>query len=152
LRARRIARARDDSRIDSIVARAWCKMRAMCGRSLLARSTEEVAKTFRVADPFVDTHARHASAPTGDALAVLCEKPMESRVLAIPRRSLVPRGAKDASGAAKRIDARGETMAGNPSVRDAWRRRCRAIPADGFRAWRRDGERAPFAIAKKIAR
>jgi len=127
-------------------------MRAMCGRYLLARSTEEVAKMFRVTDPFVNTHARYNIAPTQDVLAIVHEEPMKSRVFAILRWGLVPRWAKDASGAAKLINARGETVASKPSFRDAYRKRRCVIPADGFYEWTRNAARTPFAIARKDRR
>jgi putative SOS response-associated peptidase YedK len=124
-------------------------IRAMCGRYLLARSTEEVAKMFRVTDPFVNTRARYNIAPTQDVLAIIHEEPMKSRVFAILRWGLVPHWAKDSSGAAKLINARAETVASKPSFRDAYRKRRCVIPADGFYEWRRDAARTPFAIARK---
>jgi len=121
----------------------------MCGRFLLVSSPEEVAKIFRVVDPLVNTRPRYNIAPMQDVLAIIREEPMKSRVFANLRWGLVPHWAKDSSGGAKLINARGETIADKPSFRDAYRNRRCVIPADGFYEWSREGARIPFAVARK---
>ena len=124
-------------------------MVAMCSRFPLSRSTEEIAKLFRVPGPLVNTEPRYNIAPTQSVLAIIREKPTDTRVFAILRWGLIPSWAKDASIATKLINARSETIATKPSFRDAYRwRRC-VIPADGFYEWTRDSRHIPFAVAKK---
>lgn len=121
----------------------------MCSRFLLSRSADEVGKQFRVAGPMLNTAPRYNIAPTQDVLAIIHEKPTAMRVFIMLRWGLIPRWAKDASIAAKLINARSETITDKPSFRDAYRQRRCVIPADGFYEWTRDGRHAPFAVAKK---
>jgi putative SOS response-associated peptidase YedK len=124
-------------------------MRAMCSRFLLSSTPDKIATLFRVAGPLVNTEPHYNVAPMQTVLAIMCEKPMESRVFAMLRWGLVPRWAKDARIATKLINARGETIADKPSFRDAYRRRRCVIPVDGFYEWTRDARHQPFAVAKK---
>jgi putative SOS response-associated peptidase YedK len=60
----------------------------------------------------------------------------------------VPRWAKDASGAAKMINARSETISEKPAFRDAFARRRCLVTADGYYEWRTEGRsKQPFAVA-----
>ncbi len=70
---------------------------------------------------------------------------------------LVPRWAKDLAGI-KPINARGESIAGKPMFREAFKRRRCLIPADGFFEWKRSAsgkqpwrftmaDKEPFAMA-----
>jgi hypothetical protein len=70
------------------------------------------------------------------------------RSLGILRWGLVPRWAKDASGAAKLMNARADGVAEKPSFREAFAKRRCLIPADGFYEWRQEGARKqPYAVA-----
>lgn len=129
----------------------------MCGRYLLISPIAELRRVFGVANAGIDLAARWNIAPTMECLAVLRNE-SGYRGFAWLRWGLVPSWARDASGAARMINARGETVAEKPAYRDALRRRRCLIPADGFYEWpetgadrrpvlfRRD-DLAPFAFA-----
>jgi putative SOS response-associated peptidase YedK len=71
-----------------------------------------------------------------------------ARHLDLLRWGFVPHFARDASGAARMINARAETVATTPAFRDAFAKRRCLVPADGFYEWH--GEKAPkqpYAIA-----
>jgi putative SOS response-associated peptidase YedK len=73
-----------------------------------------------------------------------------ARDLAMMRWGLIPHWAKDASMAAKMINARAETLTEKPSFRDAVKTRRCLVPADGFYEWRmEDGRKQPFRIGMK---
>jgi putative SOS response-associated peptidase YedK len=61
------------------------------------------------------------------------------RDLSLIRWGLIPSWSKDASGAARMINARSETVHSLPSFRDAIKLRRCLIPADGFYEWKRTG-------------
>ena len=63
------------------------------------------------------------------------------------RWGLVPRWAADPSIGDRLINARGETVAGKPSFREAWRKRRCLVPAAAFYEWRKVGSRRePWAF------
>lgn len=70
------------------------------------------------------------------------------RHLRTARWGLVPSWARDAGGAAKRINARVETVATTPVFRLALARRRCLVPADGWYEWarREDGGRQPIYL------
>ena len=59
--------------------------------------------------------------------------------LSLMRWGLIPAWAKDASGAAKMINARSETARTKPAFRDPLKYRRCLIPADAFYEWKRNG-------------
>ncbi len=70
------------------------------------------------------------------------------RQLRVARWGLVPSFAADTAGAARRINARAETVRRLPSFRAALARRRCLIPADGWYEWavREDGGRQPYFL------
>jgi len=119
----------------------------MCGRFAQQRPASELAEIF-AAEPLVDdAQARYNLAPTDEALVVV-ERP-DRRGLTAYRWGLVPHWEKSPSGAAKRINARAETVASTPAFRDSFvRKRC-IVPADAFYEWQRSGGlRQPFAVRR----
>ena len=118
----------------------------MCGRFAQPRSSEDLARIFRarVATPLHG--AQFNVAPTDEVSAVV-QRDADRRVDAF-RWGLVPHWADGASGAARRINARAETVERSPAYRAAFRGRRCIIPADAFYEWRRDpGLRRPQPYA-----
>jgi putative SOS response-associated peptidase YedK len=66
------------------------------------------------------------------------------------RWGLVPHWEASPAGAARRINARAETVATAPTFRDSFTRKRCIIPADAFYEWDRSGGvRQPYAIRRK---
>lgn len=118
----------------------------MCGRYAASRRPEDLVEEFelRGAPVAADTAGLERSwnvAPTDPAPLVLERAPRhepgappERRLLAA-RWGLVPSWAKDASGGARLINARVETVADKPSFRRAFAARRALVPADGYYEW-----------------
>jgi putative SOS response-associated peptidase YedK len=67
--------------------------------------------------------------------------------MSLARWGLIPWWAKDASGAARMINARSETAATLPAFRDAFKARRCIVPADGFYEWQKIGKtQQPFCF------
>jgi putative SOS response-associated peptidase YedK len=120
----------------------------MCGRFFRYREPHELAEFFEVPGPLPNTPPSWNVAPTQDALVVRRHPESGARHLGPLRWGLVPRWAKDASGAAKLMNARADGVAEKPSFRDAFARRRCLVPADGFYEWRTNGKsKQSFAVA-----
>ena len=118
----------------------------MCGRFAQPRSSEDLARIFRarVAAPLPGEQFNVA--PTDEVSAVL-ERDADRLVDAF-RWGLVPHWADGVGGAARRINARAETVERSPAYRAAFRGRRCIIPADAFYEWRRgSGMRRPQPYA-----
>jgi putative SOS response-associated peptidase YedK len=113
----------------------------MCGRYKLSRRKQVVEEYFDTAvsdEP--DWAPRYNIAPT-QPIPVIRQNPKEPiRELSLMRWGLIPSWAKDASGAARMINARSETAGTKPAFRDALKSRRCLIPADGFYEWVRTGK------------
>lgn len=129
----------------------------MCGRYLLVSPIEALRRVFAAAPSGLNLGPRWNIAPT-TACLVLRRAADGQRRFDLLRWGLVPAWARDDSGAARMINARGETVAEKPAYRDALRRRRCLVPADGFYEWPEDGpdrrpvlfrrqDREPFAFA-----
>jgi putative SOS response-associated peptidase YedK len=113
----------------------------MCGRFSVSVDPVLVAERFQVELPD-DARARYNVAPTQPVLVV--RRSSERGVVADQVRwGLVPHWARDASGSARLINARVETLQAKFGTL-LERRRC-LVPADGFYEWRSDpdGKRRP---------
>ncbi|MGY4803407.1 SOS response-associated peptidase [Teichococcus aerofrigidensis] len=120
----------------------------MCGRYFLQRTPQELVRYFEAVEPFPNFLPNFNTAPTQEAPVLRRHPGTGARHLGPLRWGLVPRWAKDASGAAKLMNARAEGVAGKPSFREAFARRRCLVPADGFYEWRQEGERKqPYAVA-----
>jgi len=120
----------------------------MCGRYFQQRGPAAVARYFETVNPLPNIAASWNRAPTQDALVVRRHPETGARHLDALRWGLVPRWAKDASGAAKMINARSESIAEKPAFREAFRKRRCIVTADGFYEWRTEGKaKQPFAVA-----
>jgi putative SOS response-associated peptidase YedK len=119
----------------------------MCGRYRLSRRKQIIEEHFDAVEWRDDWSPRYNVAPTQLA-PVIRQHPKEPvRQLSLMKWGLVPHWAKDASGAANRINARSETAPTKPAFRDPLKfRRC-LIPADGFYEWKKTGAaKQPFCF------
>jgi putative SOS response-associated peptidase YedK len=110
----------------------------MCGRYALSLAGEDLEEYFEideVAGPLPGPD--YNIAPT-DPVPAVFERERDGgtrRMLAGVRWGLVPSWSKDASGAARLINARMETVAEKPAFRRAFASRRCLLPADGYYEW-----------------
>jgi putative SOS response-associated peptidase YedK len=117
-----------------------CDNFPVCGRYRLSRRKQLVEEYFDTSSGEEDWASRYNIAPT-QPVAVIRQSPKEPvRKLSLMRWGLIPSWAKDASGAARMINARAETAATKPAFRDALKSRRCLIPADAFYEWMRTGK------------
>ena len=117
----------------------------MCGRYSITTSTESMRRLFQFNDR-PNLQPRYNVAPTQMA-PVIRERDGERR-LDMLRWGLLPKWSKDASGAAKMINARSETIAEKPAYREAFRARRCLVPADGFFEWQVRGKmKQPYRVS-----
>ena len=119
----------------------------MCGRYRLSRRKQIIAEHFDAISDGDDWTPRYNIAPT-QPVAVVRQHPAEpTRHLSQMRWGLIPSWSKDASGAARMINARSETAATLPAFQDALRSRRCLIPADGFYEWQgRGNDKQPYCF------
>jgi putative SOS response-associated peptidase YedK len=122
----------------------------MCGRYRLTKRKQLVEEHFDAPPDDAETDdwiPRYNIAPT-QPVPVIRQHPKEpTRKLSLVRWGLIPSWAKDASGAARMINARSETVSTQPAFRDAFKLRRCLIPADGFYEWKRTGKtKQPFCF------
>lgn len=120
----------------------------MCGRFVVRKPPQEIARWFRTTGVPPNYPPRYNIAPTDEVLTVRYNPEDRLRHLNPLRWGLVPIWAKDRKGAAKLINARSETAATLTTFKDAYAKRRCLIPADGFYEWRviDDKTKEPFAI------
>ena len=129
----------------------------MCGRFVQTQSAETYADYFSVDAIKTDPISPSWNvAPTDEVYAIAEHE--RQRQLGTFAWGLVPFWAKDRKIAAKHINARVETAAEKPAVRDSFREKRCIIPADGFYEWEKkekgklphyiyDASGAPLALA-----
>lgn len=109
----------------------------MCGRfTLTIEDQEQLAKLLGAdADAYLQQHyrPRYNIAPTDEHWIVRVKQ--ERRELLPAKWGLVNSWAKDAKGAARQINARGETADTRAAFRDAFKSRRCVVPADGYYEW-----------------
>jgi putative SOS response-associated peptidase YedK len=122
----------------------------VCGRYATTRSAVDLAELFGAEDETGGVLAPDYNVAPTDPVPVVRSRP--DRRLSVARWGLVPAWAADASGAARRINARAETAATASAYARAFRRRRCLIPADGWYEWRRTpdgrGKQAYFMTAR----
>lgn len=121
----------------------------MCGRFVASTPADVVARLFEVDDVRLpDERASYNVAPTDEVRTVVQRG--SGRSLEARRWGLVPHWESSADGAAKRINARAETVAERSSFRDAFAAKRCIVPADGFYEWRTlaDGTKQPYYIRR----
>ena len=120
----------------------------MCGRYFLQRDPAGLVRYFDAAPPTPNHAPSWNIAPTQTGLVLRRNPQTGARHLDLLRWGLVPRWARDATGAAKLINARSETLAEKPSFREAFRKRRCLVPMDGFYEWAHGvSPKQPFAVA-----
>ncbi|MDF1719728.1 MAG: SOS response-associated peptidase [Minwuia sp.] len=107
----------------------------MCGRYSLTSPLEAMRQTFAI-QGLPNLQARYNIAPTQTA-PVIRQHPDGRLLMHDIQWGLIPSWAKDATGGARLINARAETVAEKPSFRAALGRRRCLVPADGFYEWRK---------------
>ncbi len=119
----------------------------MCGRYRLSRRKQLVEEYFDSVSDEPDWTPRFNIAPT-QPIPVIRQHPKEPvRELSVVRWGLIPSWAKDASGAARMINARSETASSKPAFRDSLKSRRCLIPADGFYEWvRTEKAKQPYCF------
>ncbi|MFT4263949.1 MAG: SOS response-associated peptidase [Nocardioides sp.] len=130
----------------------------MCGRYASSKSAGELAGEFDIDELrlALDLPASWNVAPT-DEVYIVAERPPRSadgepeareRQLRSARWGLVPSWSKDASGGARMINARAESVAEKPAFRRAFAARRCLVPADGYYEWYtcENGSKQPFYI------
>ncbi|MES2713413.1 MAG: SOS response-associated peptidase [Pseudomonadota bacterium] len=120
----------------------------MCGRYLLQRAPGALAGYFQAVNPTPNHPPSWNIAPTQVSLVLRRHPQSGERHLDALRWGLVPRWAKDISGAARLMNARADGIATKPSFRDAFRQRRCLVPMDGFYEWRKEGAaKQAYAVA-----
>jgi putative SOS response-associated peptidase YedK len=109
----------------------------MCGRYRLSRRKQIIEEHFDAVSGEEDWAPRYNIAPTQPVPVIRQHLKEPRRDLSLLRWGLIPSWAKDASGAARMINARAETAATLPAFREALKLRRCLIPADGFYEWHR---------------
>ncbi len=125
----------------------------MCGRYRLSRRKQILAEHFDAISDTEDWTPRYNVAPT-QPVPVIRQHPTElTRHLSLMQWGLIPSWSKDASGAARMINARSETAHALPAFRDAMKHRRCLVPADGFYEWKRSGSgRQPYCFEVRDGR
>jgi putative SOS response-associated peptidase YedK len=118
----------------------------MCGRYRLSRREQFIADHFDATGDD-DWEPRYDVAPTQSILIVRQHPKEPRRDLSLVHWGLIPSWSKDASSAARMINARSETAATLPAFRDALKSHRCIVPADGFFEWKRTGKtKQPFCF------
>src|SRR6266568_7616624 len=118
----------------------------MCGRFTLTIDISRVAQRFGVA-PSIQVSPRYNVAPTQDVVTIMRNGTAHLDLL---RWGLVPSWAKDASGGARMINARAETLAEKPSFKRLLHARRCLVVADGFYEWKQEHDgKTPMYITLK---
>jgi putative SOS response-associated peptidase YedK len=120
---------------------------AMCGRTTLTASGEELAEAFDLPEPPA-LPERYNIAPTQDLAIVRVHPRRHVRSLDLVRWGLVPRWMEKPT--AGSINARAEGVATRPKFRESFRHRRCLVPSSGFYEWRRErGQRQPYLIRRR---
>jgi putative SOS response-associated peptidase YedK len=116
----------------------------VCGRYVSTTRADALAAQFEVEEIVAEPdRPRWNIAPTDPVPAVAVTK-VGVRQLGVLRWGLVPSFVTDAATAARRINARAETVATSPAFRAGFARRRCILPADGFYEW--DKDKQPWFI------
>jgi putative SOS response-associated peptidase YedK len=119
----------------------------MCGRYRLSRRKQLLEEQFATSPWEDDWEPRYNIAPTQPVPVIRQDLKEPVRHLSLVRWGLIPSWAKDASGAARMVNARSETATTKPAFCEAMKYRRCLVPADGFYEWQRMGKaKQPFCF------
>ena len=122
----------------------------MCGRYVRKTTRREIAGWFAAEDvEGLEWGASYNVAPQTFQPVVRLNRDTGLREIALLRWGLIPYWSKDAKIGYSTINAKAETVATAPALRDAFKcRRC-LVPADAFYEWQKldPKHKQPFAIA-----
>ncbi len=110
----------------------------MCGRYASSADEAQLTEVFEIDEVAGPLPAPAWNIAPTDPIPAIFERPREGgrrRLLAEVRWGLVPSWSKDASGAARLINARVETVGEKPAFRKAFAARRCLLPADGYYEW-----------------
>ena len=110
----------------------------MCGRYELNITPGRMEKLFNLGHPPGDIPARYNVAPSQVLPIVRLDRAGE-RELATMKWGLIPFWAKAPKIAYKTINARAETVATSPALRDAFKSKHCLVPVSGFYEWKKVG-------------
>jgi putative SOS response-associated peptidase YedK len=122
----------------------------MCGRYASTRSATDLASLFDALDETEGALAPDYNVAPTDAVPIVRHSSRTpSSVLSVARWGLVPAWSRDASGAARMINARAETVATSSAfARSFATRRC-LVPAEGWYEWvRTGGSKQPYFMTR----
>lgn len=110
----------------------------MCGRYAASANQDLLAETFEIDDVVGPLPPPSFNVAPTDLVPAVVERVIDGQLrrrLVPLRWGLVPSWSKDASGAARLINARLETVAEKPAFRKAFATRRCLLPADGYYEW-----------------
>lgn len=110
----------------------------MCGRYASSRSATDLASLFDALDETEDELRPDYNVAPTDPVPIVrqCARAAGS-VLSVARWGLVPAWSRDASGAARMVNARAETVATSRAFASSFSSRRCLVPADGWYEWAR---------------
>ena len=123
----------------------------MCGRFLMSKSPDEVARWFATRNATPNIRPSYNVAPSQDVVAVRFNPETGQRTLDALRWGLVPYWAKDIKIGYSLINAKAETVAEKSAFREAFKSRRCLIAADGFYEWKKPDAKTkqPYAITMR---
>jgi putative SOS response-associated peptidase YedK len=110
----------------------------MCGRYALTASAADLTVIFdATVESSEPTRSEYNIAPTDVVPVVRVSPAGDQKLISSAHWGLLPFWERDRKSAARRINARAETVASSPVFSESFRRRRCLVPADGWYEWRR---------------
>lgn len=123
----------------------------MCGRYATTRSAGDLSALFESYDETGGGVGPDWNVAPTDPVPLVRLAPEGHRLLSVGRWGLLPHWARTASGAARMINARVETVATSRAYASSFARRRCLVPADGWYEWVREpgGRRQPYFMTPR---
>ena len=119
----------------------------MCGRFVLLTDLSRIVQSFGIQEVTSNYHTDINIRPGQMIAAVIHDS--KNRLVDF-KWGLIPSWSKDPAIGNKMINARAETVAEQPSFRQAFRKRRCLIAADGFYEWKKETDAFFFEIRRTI--